>query len=127
MIRTAVLLGSVVVLAACSSAPAPRGTGGAQSQSVSFDTGTVSRFATGPIGTACLIHDRRNASRALCGCVQAAADMTLSQADQQRGVRFFSEPEMLNEIKVSDSVANEAFWDRWDRFSETAERLCGSA
>ncbi|WP_295316521.1 hypothetical protein [Roseobacter sp.] len=53
--------------------------------------------------------------------------MTLSQADQQRGVRFFSEPELLNEIKVSDSVANEAFWDRWDRFSETAERLCGSA
>jgi len=39
--------------------------------------------AAGPIERACMASDR-GASRALCGCIQQAADMTLSGGDQKR-------------------------------------------
>lgn len=82
------------------------------------------QFATGPISTACIIHDRRAATQARCGCVQAAANLTLSQSEQQRAVRFFAEPELLQAIKASDTPVNERFWDVWDNFADTAEQLC---
>lgn len=82
------------------------------------------RFANGPIATACLIHDRRAANQTRCGCVQAAADLTLSQSEQQRAVRFFAEPELLQTIKQSDTPTNELFWDVWANFADTAEQLC---
>lgn len=84
------------------------------------------RFASGPIATACLIHDRRQASAERCGCIQAAADLTLSQAQQQRSVRFFSEPDLLQEIRQSDTPSNQRFWDSWQLFAETAQSLCSS-
>ncbi|AVL53852.1 hypothetical protein CEP88_15415 [Roseobacter denitrificans] len=82
------------------------------------------RFATGPIGTACNIHNRRTASQARCGCVQAAANLTLTQAEQQRSARFFAEPELLQQVKLSDSPASERFWYAWAAFAQTAEVLC---
>jgi hypothetical protein len=85
---------------------------------------STARFASGPIATACLIHDRRGASKARCGCVQAAANLTLSQAQQQRSSRFFNEPELLQAIKLSDTPENERFWAVWAAFAETAEELC---
>ncbi|WP_227271684.1 hypothetical protein [Roseobacter weihaiensis] len=85
------------------------------------------RFATGPIGAACLIHNRRVADQERCGCIQAAANLTLSQSDQQRAVRFFGEPELLQQIKLSDSPENERFWYAWAGFAETAETMCASS
>ena len=84
----------------------------------------VQRFATGPIGAACNIHNRRAASQARCGCVQAAADLTLTQSEQQRSARFFAEPELLQQVKLSDSPASERFWYAWAAFADTAEALC---
>lgn len=91
---------------------------------VSSDGGFVTRSASGPIASACLVSGRRDASPALCGCVQAAANLTLSPDDQRRSSRYFSEPDLLQEVKVSDSVKNEAFWDRWIAFRDRANSMC---
>lgn len=88
------------------------------------DISSAPRFAQGPLATACNIHNRRTANAEQCGCIQAAANLTLSQAEQQRAVRFFSEPELLQSVKLSDTPENERFWYRWARFAETAERMC---
>jgi len=82
------------------------------------------RFAAGPIATACQIHNRNRATTERCGCIQAAANITLSKSQQERSVRFFAEPDLLQTVKASDTPENERFWDAWDGFAETAEALC---
>lgn len=113
-----------LALAGCGSAPSSSARGASGPASIDV---TTARSASGPIGTACLIHNRRLASQQRCGCVQAAADLTLSQSEQQRGVRFFSEPDLLQQIRQSDAPANERFWASWKAFSQTAEDLCRSS
>lgn len=110
------------------------GCGGARNQgSGSFNTTEavslegVAKFANGPIGNACNLHNRRAANNARCGCIQAAANLTLSQEEQMRAVRFFGEPELLQAIKLSDTPTNERFWYAWARFADTAEDLCQRA
>lgn len=56
--------------------------------------------------------------------MQAAANLTLSQAQQQRSVSFFNDPEALQAMKLSDTPQNERFWKNWAAFAETAEELC---
>lgn len=122
MMRYAGLLASGLLLAACASTPQP--TRSVNPNLPDVDTSSAPRFAQGPIAAACTVHNRRNANAERCGCIQAAANLTLSQAEQQRAVRFFAEPELLQTIKLSDTPANEEFWYRWERFAETAERMC---
>lgn len=117
------LLGvAFVALAACSgSAPSPA------SKANSGTPGSlvaVQKFAQGPISTACNANNRRSANRQTCGCIQAAANLTLSNSQQRRGAAFFNDPEVLQEMKLSDTPANERFWDDWARFAETAEAMC---
>ena len=52
--------------------------------------------------------------------------MTLSADQQRQGADFFNDPEVLQRMKLSDSAANERFWDNWASFAETAETLCKS-
>ncbi len=111
----------VLALSACGSAP-PTGPARAERGPVSIEG--APRFAEGAISTACTLSRRGNASAQTCGCIQAAADLTLSQEQQQRSTRFFNEPELLQAVKLSDTPANEKFWYDWARFAETAEALC---
>jgi hypothetical protein len=67
---------------------------------------------------------RKASSRALCGCVQAAADLSLSGSDQRRGAKFFTDSQAIQEMQLSDSRSNEAYWKRWKAFSELAETMC---
>ena len=120
MVRLLVFLSAAVFMSACGGTPEPSN----QGLQISQVPPNATRFATGPIGTACLIHDRAKASRARCGCIQAAADQTLSQSQQQRSVRYFSEPGLLQEVRQSDNPANERFWQAWKVFSGRAEALC---
>jgi hypothetical protein len=109
-------------LAACGGGT-PRGdTSPLRLQQVSTDG--VARFASGPIQTACRAQPRGNASIAKCGCVQAAADLTLSRDEQKQGARFFQNPELLQQMKLSDTPKNERLWYTWERFAQTAETLC---
>ena len=76
------------------------------------------------IERACLQSDRAQGNRALCGCIQAAADVTLSERDQRMGAKFFQDPHAAQEVRQSDRRTHEEFWQRWRSFGETAEALC---
>jgi hypothetical protein len=77
----------------------------------------------GPIERACMASDR-GGNRSLCGCIQQAADMTLSGGDQRRAAKFFKDPERAHQTWVSQSASDDAFWDRYKEFGQTAEASC---
>jgi hypothetical protein len=77
----------------------------------------------GPIERACMSSDR-GGNQALCGCIQQAADMTLSGGDQRRAAKFFNDPEAAHATWVSQSKSDDAFWDRYKSFGQTAEAFC---
>lgn len=77
----------------------------------------------GPIERACMASDR-GGNRSLCGCIQQAADMTLSGGDQKRAAKFFKDPEAAHATWVSQSKSDDAFWDRYKSFGQTAEASC---
>ena len=77
----------------------------------------------GPIDRACMASDR-GGNRSLCGCIQQAADMTLSGGDQKRAAKFFKDPEAAHSTWVSQSKSDDAFWERYKSFGQTAEAYC---
>jgi hypothetical protein len=77
----------------------------------------------GPIERACMASDR-GGNRSLCGCIQQAADATLTGGDQRRAAKFFSNPERAHATWVSQSASDDAFWDRYKAFGTTAEASC---
>lgn len=108
-VRTALLL-LYVSLAGCG--------GGAGSPT------PVRSFATGPVHSACLQSDQRAVSNALCGCVQASANVILSRNEQARAVAFFRDPNLAQVTRQSDRAGDERFWQKYRLFVETAERSC---
>jgi len=78
----------------------------------------------GVIESACLKSDRKAANRALCGCIQDAADLTLDRRDQKMAATFFRDPHKAQEIRQSDNRSHEAFWKRYKQFGSTAETYC---
>ena len=84
---------------------------------------TTPLAVAGPIDSACVRSDR-SASRQLCGCIQQVADMTLSGGDQRRAARFFKDPEAAHATWTSQSRSDDAFWDRYKSFGQTAQAYC---
>ncbi|QMU60012.1 MAG: hypothetical protein GKR98_07420 [Boseongicola sp.] len=76
------------------------------------------------IEKACLLSDRGAGNRALCGCIQDAANMTLSAKDQRLAATFFSDPHRAQQIRQSGRRTHERFWERYQSFGETAEVFC---
>ena len=83
------------------------------------------RGVNGPIAQACLEADRDAATPALCACVQRVADAQLSSRDRTRMERFFADPEIAHAAKISDTPANDAFWERYQAFVRSARNTCG--
>ena len=79
---------------------------------------------SGPIQSACMQSDRARGDRALCGCIQQAADRTLNRGEQRRAARFFRDPHEAQVVRASRSAADNAFWDRYVAFGQLAERSC---
>ena len=77
----------------------------------------------GMIERACLGSDRPK-SRALCGCIQQAADVTLNGRDQRVAAQFFADPHRAQEVRQSDRATDERFWARYRQFGATAEAYC---
>ena len=77
----------------------------------------------GTIERACLASDRPK-SRSLCGCIQQAADVTLSGREQRIAAGFFADPHRAQEMRQSDRARDERFWARYQRFGATAEAYC---
>lgn len=88
---------------------------------------TIAISASGPIRAACLAGGRRAADPALCGCIQAVADQTLSGGEQRAAVAFFDEPHLTQELRQSDDPNDEAFWLRWKAFGAQATETCEAA
>lgn len=84
---------------------------------------TSSVAMAGPIERACMASDRGGNS-SLCGCIQQAADMTLSGGDQKRAAKFFKDPEAAHATWISQSKSDDAFWERYKSFGQTAEAYC---
>jgi hypothetical protein len=79
--------------------------------------------AAGAIERACLSSER-GGNRALCGCIQAAADRTLTGSDQRKAARFFSDPDQAEEVRMSDRRSDKEFWERYEAFGYFAEVSC---
>lgn len=80
--------------------------------------------AAGPIERACMASGRAAASRALCACIQVAADATLSRGDQRRAAEFFRDPDRAQQVRMSKSDGDNAFWARYRAFGRLAEERC---
>lgn len=80
----------------------------------------------GPIEHACNRSDRGAASPVLCSCIQSTANQTLSRADQRKAARFFRDPDLAQEVRMSPSAADNAFWARYRAFGDAAGRRCAS-
>jgi hypothetical protein len=87
-------------------------------------TRAVQPVASGPISAACLQSDRKARSPALCGCIQAVANQTLSGADQRRAVGFYTDPHSAQVIRQSDSGRDRSFWRSYTEYAMQAERVC---
>lgn len=77
-----------------------------------------------PIETACLKSERSRGQRALCGCIQDAANLTLSPRDQKLAATFFSDPHRAQDVRQSSRRSDSAFWERYENFSQTAQTFC---
>ena len=84
----------------------------------------ASGAVAGTIERACLKSDRGAGKRSLCGCIQDAADITLTRGDQRLAAKFFRDPHMAQEVRQSDNSSYEVFWKKYKQFGQTAEAYC---
>lgn len=85
---------------------------------------TAPLAVAGPIDSACIRSDRAASNRQTCGCIQQVADQTLSRADQRRAARFFRDADAAQEVRMSKSDSDNAFWARYKNFAAAAEAYC---
>jgi hypothetical protein len=76
------------------------------------------------IERACNKSDRDAANRSVCSCIQQVADASLSSADQRRAAGFFNNPDKAQDVRLSDTSRDDAFWARYMAFGEQAEAFC---
>lgn len=78
----------------------------------------------GPIGNACMDSPRAKGDRALCNCIQEAADRTLRRSEQRRAAKFFKNPDEAQKVRMSKSNGDNEFWARYRSFGDMAEAFC---
>ena len=84
----------------------------------------ASSAQAGVIEKACLKSNRDAATRSLCGCIQEAANLTLTKSDQKLAASFFRDPHKAQMVRQSNNRGHEAFWQRYQNFGATAEVFC---
>ena len=77
-----------------------------------------------PIESACNRSDRANNNRALCRCIGQVARNHLTRAEQRRAARFFRDPQMAQEIRMSRAPGDREFWRNYRAFGQAAEVSC---
>ncbi|KAF0676887.1 hypothetical protein [Profundibacterium mesophilum] len=78
----------------------------------------------GVIERACLKSDRKAANRALCGCIQQVADITLDRRDQKLAATFFKDPHQAQVVRQSSDRNHESFWRKYKAFGQSAQNYC---
>ncbi len=117
MKTTVLALLALSTLSAC-------GGGGASNYTTRGAYVPTQMFATGPLQRACMAQGRKDANAQRCGCIQAVADRQLSGAEQRRGVKVFKDPHKIQVWRQSDRSGDNAFWDTWKAFGQSAEQIC---
>ncbi len=84
----------------------------------------TSAGAAQSIERACLQSGSPASSRALCGCIQDAANLTLAPAEQKLAASFFRDPAKAEEIRQSTRRTHRKFWERYKAYVETAGTFC---
>ncbi|HEY0213317.1 MAG TPA: hypothetical protein VGC40_06990 [Paenirhodobacter sp.] len=82
----------------------------------------ASAAQAGPVGNACM--NARNATNAVCGCIDQVADQSLSRSDQRRAAGFFKDPDKAQQVRMSERQSDNDFWLRYKNFATTAEAYC---
>jgi hypothetical protein len=85
---------------------------------------TATAAFAGPIESACARSDRAQANAALCRCIDAVAQQTLTRSEQRRAASFFRDPDLAQEVRMSKRDSDNVFWARYRAFGETAEQYC---
>ncbi|MBR3371681.1 MAG: hypothetical protein IKG52_13725 [Rhodobacteraceae bacterium] len=80
--------------------------------------------AASAIESACLRSDRAQATRALCRCIGSVANETLTRSEQRRAAAFFRDPQLAQDVRMSKSDRDNAFWARYRAFGDRAEQFC---
>jgi hypothetical protein len=83
-----------------------------------------SAAGAGPIESACVRSDRAQANAALCRCIDSVAQQTLTRSEQRRAASFFRDPDLAQEVRMSKRESDNAFWERYRAFGQTAEQYC---
>lgn len=78
----------------------------------------------GPIESACNRSDRPSANRALCRCIDQVARQHLTRSEQRRAARFFRDPQMAQDIRMSRAPGDAEFWRNYRDFGRAAEAAC---
>jgi hypothetical protein len=78
-----------------------------------------------PLGSGRCLRNPRDASARGANCVPPVAHQSLSASDQRRAARLFSDPDEAQDIRGSDRVRDEDFWERYRAFAARAEAICG--
>lgn len=76
------------------------------------------------VETACLRSDRPQATRALCRCIGSVANQMLTRSEQRRAAAFFRDPQLAQDVRMSKSQRDNAFWARYRAFGDQAEAAC---
>jgi len=83
------------------------------------------QIAYGPISKACMASGREGSSEQLCGCIQSAANQTLTHWQQSRAAAFYDNPGLAQQIRTSDGPTDVTFWDAYAAYGKKAEKQCG--
>lgn len=78
----------------------------------------------GPIENACNRSDRANNNRALCRCIDRVARDHLTRSEQRRAARFFRDPQMAQDIRMSRAPGDREFWQNYRAYGRAAEAAC---
>ena len=78
----------------------------------------------GPIESACLKSDRKGVNRAVCNCIQQAADLTLTNSEQRKAAKFFNDPHQTQELRQSSKSNDEKLWLRYKEVGNAAQAFC---
>jgi hypothetical protein len=90
---------------------------------VGLSFGAAPAFAN-PIENACRNSDRPQATGSLCRCIGSVAQQTLTRSEQRRAARFFTDPDLAQQVRASRTDADNVFWDRYRAFGAAAEQYC---
>ncbi|MEL6171414.1 MAG: hypothetical protein AAF066_08565 [Pseudomonadota bacterium] len=78
----------------------------------------------GPISQACRASGRSGSKPQICNCIQAAANRTLTAPQQARAAAFYQNLQEAQDVRTSQRLRDEQFWEAYRTYGEHAEALC---